>query len=411
VYFARPEARSEPTVAYILDTSPRMAAPAEGTTRLSVAQGVMAEVVRPASPQVTAGLRVFGSGAVPQPCEDTQLVVPFAAANQPRIASELLGLSVGEQGDSSLAEAMIQAVSDLSRTQGPHSLVVVTGGSDSCNPLAGALIAQEAERAGIQLQTYVVGYQVSPEEAEAVKAIAEGTAGGTYHPAEDSDALRSILESVQDRIDTPLATGGGGSTACDHPYFPIRSGASWSYTGTVNSFSWAVTDVSGDATSATAHVAMNTPSGTLSLEWRCGPGGISYYTLSGLDFGEGSFQLTSQEGSALLPAGEFESGASWTNAYSITIDAGAGGFSISYTIDVQESLTAGEPGTVTVAAGSFEAVPVHVESQTSSSGGLADFSSSSTSTIWFAEGVGIVRYETTSEFGTYTSELTSYNIP
>src|SRR5689334_17798840 len=78
---ARP---TQPAVEYILDASPRMAQPAEtdGGTRLGVAQGVLAEIVRPADPKITAGLRVFGTGALPQACQDTRLVVPLAVAVQ-----------------------------------------------------------------------------------------------------------------------------------------------------------------------------------------------------------------------------------------------------------------------------------------------------------------------------------------
>ena len=46
-------AAGQPTVAYILDTSPRMNEPAEGGTRLAIAQSVLSEIVRPASPDVS----------------------------------------------------------------------------------------------------------------------------------------------------------------------------------------------------------------------------------------------------------------------------------------------------------------------------------------------------------------------
>src|SRR4051812_38804088 len=64
-YFSGRPGAQQPAVEYILDTSPRMAQPAENDagTRLEVAQGVLAEIVRPADAKVTAGLRVFGTGA------------------------------------------------------------------------------------------------------------------------------------------------------------------------------------------------------------------------------------------------------------------------------------------------------------------------------------------------------------
>src|ERR1700682_2795322 len=64
---------SAPSVEYILDATQRMSQMADGEndTRLNVARGVLAEIVRPSDPTVTAGLRVFGSGAQPAACSDT----------------------------------------------------------------------------------------------------------------------------------------------------------------------------------------------------------------------------------------------------------------------------------------------------------------------------------------------------
>src|SRR5258708_28125128 len=59
-----------PNVEYVLDASPRMLQESEGGTRLSVAEGVLAEIVHPASPAVTARLRVFGTGQLTGACQD-----------------------------------------------------------------------------------------------------------------------------------------------------------------------------------------------------------------------------------------------------------------------------------------------------------------------------------------------------
>jgi hypothetical protein len=194
---------SEPAVEYLLDASPRMALAAEDGTRLSVAQAVLAEIVRPADPAVTAGLRVFGTGAVPDACKDTRLVVPLAPANQPTIAAELAALIAGPAAEAAMAEAMIAAIGDLSATTGPHTLVVVTGGQDACLPEAGPLIAQEAERAGIALELFVVGYQVPAEEADAIRTMVAGAGGGAqYLEAQDAKALRDILTAIQRRVDS-----------------------------------------------------------------------------------------------------------------------------------------------------------------------------------------------------------------
>jgi hypothetical protein len=171
----------EPAVEYILDASPRMALPAAGAedeaSRLAVAQGVLAEIIRPADPDVTAGLRVFGNGALPVACEDTDLLVPLAPANQAAISDRALALQAGAAADAALAEAMVAAIRDLSDPAGPHTLVVVTGGADSCNPEAGELIAREAERAGIELRMFVVGYQVPDADLADIKGTVDDSDG------------------------------------------------------------------------------------------------------------------------------------------------------------------------------------------------------------------------------------------
>ncbi len=205
---SRPVA-AEPAVEYLLDASPRMAQAAEGGTRLAVAQAVLAEIVRPANPQVTAGLRVFGAGALAQPCADTQLLVPLALASQALISDRLAGLQAGAVADAAMAEAMIAAIRDLSSARGPHTLVVVTGGQDSCNPEAAQLIAAEARQAGIELELFVVGYQVPSGDAEAIRGLIDQTPNAEYLEAQDEAGLRLILGSIQQRVDNrgslPLA--------------------------------------------------------------------------------------------------------------------------------------------------------------------------------------------------------------
>jgi len=408
VYYlnSRPKAQ-EPTVAYILDTSARMAEPSEGGTKLEVARGVMAEIVRPAHPGVTAGLRVFGSGAEAEACRDTQLVVPFATANQPAIAESLDGLQAGAQGDASLAEAMIRAIRDLAQREGPQSLVVVTGGADSCSPDAAAIIAREAEQAGIRLQTYVVGFEVSDQEAEAIKSMVETSTDSTFYSAPDAASLRSILTTIQTQVDA-TATG-VRSTACDHPYFPIRQGAVWNYSGEGYEYSWRVTGISGDMTNATATIVAEFGFGPVTYTWSCSAGGVQHYTMA--DLGVGTFEITSSEGAALLPPGEFRPGVSWSNSYTITSTIGIEGIGVTITTDVSENHTAGDPFDLSTGLGTFIVIPVSSTSSMNSTGDFGDISNSFSSTVYYAQDVGILRVETTTEGATFTTDLVSFSIP
>ena len=431
----------EPAVAYILDTSSRMGLPSEQGTRLSVAQAILAEIVRPADPGLTSGLRVFGGGALPQACEDTELVVTFAPANQSAIAEGALGLQVGGAAESPLAQSMVAAIRDLNTTRGPHSIVVVTGGADSCNPQAGELLAREAESAGIDLQTYVVGFQVPPEEAQALKTLAEAAPGGTYYDAPDAQALRQALDTIQRRIEQPgiassltgpqatedqgeaeeepdssQPTGGYESqTACDHPYFPLRQGASWTYGSEGLNYTWTVASVTGDQSSATASVAMGFEGGSLTFEWTCDAEGVLFYQFGSVNSEElgsfASFEVTSHSGAPLISPDAFEAGASWNSAYTMTYDVGVEGFSTTFTMDVQESHSAGAPGSLSTGVGTFDAIPVTTNSSSTTSSDFGSFTTSSTSTCWFGYGVGLLRCESSGEGFSSTSELVSYTLP
>ncbi len=151
---------------------------------------------------------------------------------------------------------MVGAIRDMASTDGPHSIVVVTGGADLCNPEAGELIRQEAERAGIELRLFVIGFEVPPDEVEAVKAFVELIPGATYTDAPQAAALRTALVEIQIEVDRmaveafeprPEPGGRTGANACDHPYLPLRSGASWSYDSSEGGLTWNVTSAGGSA--------------------------------------------------------------------------------------------------------------------------------------------------------------------
>jgi len=407
----------EPAVAYILDTSPRMNLSGEEGTRLSIAQAILAEIVRPADPTYTTGLRVFGSGARPQPCEDTDLVVPFSAANQSAISDRLLGLQVGAAAESALAEAMLAAIRDLDTARGPHYIVVVTGGADSCNPQAGELIASEADRAGISLETYVVGFQVTEQDAAALKTMSEAATGATYYDAPNAAALRSVLGSIQRRIEQPAAASGGyeAQTACDHPYFPLRQGATWSFSSEGYSYSWTVSAVSGDLNNATATFVMAFEGGSTSFEWTCSSDGVYSYdvgTFTADALGTiGNYSVTSQSGARFPPADELEAGSSWASEYTTTFETSVEGFSTTFTTQIQESHSAGAVQSLATGLGTFDAIPISTTTTSTSTTDFGSFSSASSSVCWFARGVGMLSCDSDSEGFSSHVELVSYSVP
>ena len=462
---------SRPAVEYILDASPRMAQPSDGEsgTRLAVAQGVLAEIIRPSDPTVTAGLRVFGTGAIAVSCQDTNLLVPLAPANQGQIANHVLALSTGTNASAAMGEAMIMAIRDLAATKGDHTLVVVTGGPDSCNPQAGQLIAAEAKKDGIQLQLFVVGYQVSTDDGNAIKGLVDG-AGGNYVSAKSKTDLSTILASIQQYVNnsstnsvasvlataaaaagagtstpaaatavvTPAPTSSGaptavattavaqaatatsganatGPTACDHAYFPLRPGSTWTFSSSSGQLTWNVTGVTGDLNDATATMDSAVSTGSVTFHWHCTAGGIDSYDFGNLAVaatGVANLKVTQHSGYWLLPANQLTVGASWDNAYTIQYDLTAGGTSVTFVDDVTRHSTVAATEQQTVAGVNHDALRVEsTEVSHLSIGGTAGTTANTTTTIWLVRGIGPVRLDSLDSGSTTSFVLSSYHIP
>lgn len=305
----------QPVVAYVLDTSARMQLPAQSGngTRLAVAEAVLAEAIRPAESSLTSGLRVFGGSAESNNCKDTNIAVPFAPANQTQIINKLSVLSPGVNTQAALSQAMIAAIHDLAKYKGPHWLVVVTGGIDSCEAEANQLIAQAAKEAGIEMESYVIGYALSADDTQAIKSYVQEIPDGNFVAAPDEATLRTVLGAIQNLINNPsdlmrtaiaqaalptatpkplptvtpppptetalpTATPYPAQTACDHPYWPLREGANWKY----KDYTQTVVSVTGDTTEAQVVLQTVHPTYTNLWNFKCDASGftIGDYTIT-----------------------------------------------------------------------------------------------------------------------------------
>jgi hypothetical protein len=238
--------------------------------------------------------------------------------------------------------------------------------------------------------------------------------------------LQNLIERVRGRIRaeaTPTPTGGGGLTACDHPYFPMRPGATWTYsTAGGVTMTWTVTDASGDTTSASADMTadFSGPSDTVTAtwHWQCDAGGLVSYefgNLFGASMGQiASYELISSSGTFLPPADVLVPGYSWSNEYELkmTITApglpeGMGGTTAA---SVQYTVTGAEP--VAVGDQTYEGLQVSQNGTFTTEFQVPGAPTQPTTvevsgTIVLARGVGIVR--TTSDSG--NTELTSFSVP
>ena len=136
------------------------------------------------------------------------------------------------------------------------------------------------------------------------------------------------------------------SSVCDHPYFPVRASARWSYRvqGSVAS-SFAETHVPASSSSFVTHTEF--PDVSADNEWRCGAEGLTALQASRLSAAQTQlrFVSTGVTGVTIPPPDRWTPGSSWTTVYDVDGDPGAGGnlargrITISNTIDGEESVS------------------------------------------------------------------------
>jgi hypothetical protein len=241
--------------------------------------------------------------------------------------------------------------------------------------------------------------------------------------AEYFPGLENIIERIRQRVregQTPTPPGGGAQTACDHPYLPLRNGATWTYSTESGPTTWTVSGVTGDTESATAELTADFGSGQITWHFQCDANGISSFDFGAISSGElGQFavmSVKSQSGVFLPPAELLVPGYSWSHSYDLEIQFNAGGQTMSGSQSRSEASSVTGAEAVAFGGQTYDGLQI-------SRRGTSDIliqiqgvdappvTTSDTSTMILARGVGIVRTTSQSKDFTSQSDLRSYNIP
>jgi Ca-activated chloride channel family protein len=223
---ARPQAtvlvpKAAGTVILAFDVSNSMAAEDIAPTRLGAAQSAAVDFVKAQPDTVDIGVVAFSQGALTTqlPTDDREPTI--AAINRLTVAG---GTSLGQAILASLTVITGESVSlpdPSSSADAPladlgywpsATIVLLSDGEDTGGPDAVAA-AELAATAGIHIETIGVGtvegaiievdgYQVATALNEELLAQVAETTTGSYHRAEDAQALGAIYQSLDLRITT-----------------------------------------------------------------------------------------------------------------------------------------------------------------------------------------------------------------
>ncbi len=233
-------------------------------------------------------------------------------------------------------------------------------------------------------------------------------------------------------------SGSAAQSACDHPYLPLREGATWTYEATESemqedgTFSWEVASVEGDMDQATAVVLVTVEDSmpesaedlTLEYTWECVAGqGISSFDFAGQNMAtimpEISMSVVNGEGEFLPNTEDLLPGYTWDSQFeqTLTFNMGEGDEQIAIEGDITTDQTSTVVGVepITAAGVTVDGVQVEQVSQITIvmdvMGQSNEQTQDMTNNFEMGYGIGIMRQTFDSEFGPSGMELTSFFIP
>jgi Ca-activated chloride channel family protein len=192
----------------VLDSSGSMKEPdASGTTKIAAAKTALNTVVDKLPADALVGMRVYGATVFdksdPKACTDSQLVVPIAAANKPKLKAQIAKYK--PYGETPIAYSLLQAAKDLGK-DGQRSIVLVSDGEETCNPDPCA-VAESIHNQGIDLRIDVVGMSVRGTAQQQLQCIAD-KGGGSYCETDSPAELIECLGQAALRDFRPFTVSG-----------------------------------------------------------------------------------------------------------------------------------------------------------------------------------------------------------
>ena len=242
--------------------------------------------------------------------------------------------------------------------------------------------------------------------------------GDTGEDSTDSDS-----DDTSSTGDSAVASG-PSETACDHPYLPLRLGATWTFDNDGEILTWEVIEVQGDEDNAMAILRISVSDITLDSTWSCSSEeGLSSYNFADYGFGDlgadMSIELKSAEGSFLLPADQLLPGATWELYMESTINFSqvAGDETLVVTgdmINVQSNEVVGVD-LVEFDGQTVDGIQIQqanaIDLVLNMLGISTEQSFPASNNFNLGKGIGIISQTSISDFGTSTMNLISYNIP
>jgi hypothetical protein len=263
----------------------------------------------------------------------------------------------------------------------------------------------------------------SPTVVPTLAPSSTSTAVPTPAPSSTPTAVPTPAPSATPTRAAVKQAPGAIETACDHPYYPLRLGAKWTYTYSNGRSATTTAQVQGNAAKASADLKV----GSTVFHYECDAEGIKSPDLGYADWldrppayqredlpATATLQKT-RSGAFLPPAGLLKMGYAWSEGWQATrvVDyTGGPKITTTYSITREYTVTGTEP--VTVDGKSYEGLQIAytaISDQEDIEEGISRRGQFETGSYVLARGVGIVKQTREDSSGHWSATLTGFQMP
>ncbi len=196
---AAPAALANDNVMVVFDGSNSMWGQIDGTAKIEIARDVIGNLLGDWADDRSVGLMAYGHRSRGD-CTDIEVIVEPGAAQRSEILDRIK--SITPTGKTPLTDAVEQAAKQLSYTDRPATVVLISDGLESCerDPCE---LARALEKGGVGFTAHVVGFGLGADEDTASLACIAEETGGQYIQASNADELGAALSAVATAVATP----------------------------------------------------------------------------------------------------------------------------------------------------------------------------------------------------------------
>ena len=185
-------AQNQEDVMVVFDGSNSMWGQIDGTAKIDIARNVMSNLLGEWTEDRQVGLMAYGHRRRGD-CSDIETLINPARGTSGDILARINGIT--PTGKTPLTDAVEQAARQLSYTDRPATVILISDGLESCDRDACAM-ARTLEKSGVGFTAHVVGFGLAGDaDAASLACIAEET-GGRYISASNATELGNALSAV-----------------------------------------------------------------------------------------------------------------------------------------------------------------------------------------------------------------------